>query len=182
MRLVFMVEERSMKELLEIILPRILPNNMEIPLIIPHSGKSDLAKSIPIKLKAWQNPDDKFIILHDQDSHDCMQLKADLESLCKNSKNDCLIRIVCTELESWYFGDLTAVSLAYGKDYTSLGVKRKYREPDKLKNAKEELHKLIPVYQPLSGARKIAVHMDKDQNTSPSFKVFVRGVEKMCVG
>ena len=115
MRFVFMVEEPSMKALLEILLPRILPDNVE-PLIISHSGKSDLKKSIPIKLRAWQSLDDKFIILHDQDSNDCMQLKADLLSLCKNSRNQCIVRIVCIELEAWYFGDLKAVSLAYGKD------------------------------------------------------------------
>ena len=160
MRLVFMVEEPSMKELLEVMLPKILPDNFETPIIIPHSGKSDLAKSIPIKLRSWQNPKDKFIIVHDQDSSDCIKLKADLLSLCKNSRNNCLIRIVCNELESWYFGDLNAVSLAYGEDYVLLSNKRKYRVPDKLKNAKEELRKLIPAYQPISGAKKIAVHMD----------------------
>jgi hypothetical protein len=180
MRLVFMVEERSMKELLEILLPKIVPDGLEVPLIIPHNGKSDLAKSIPRKLRSWQNPNDRFIIVHDQDSSNCMQLKADLLSLCENSRNDCLIRIVCDELESWYFGDLTAVSLAYGKDYTQLAAKRKYRAPDKLKNAKQELRKIIPTYQPIDGARRIAIHMDLDSNTSPSFKVFVSGVRKMC--
>jgi len=180
MRLVFMVEERSMKELLEIMLPKILPDSFETPLIIPHNGKRDLAKSIPKKLKAWQNPDDRFIIVHDQDSSDCKKLKAELLSLCENSRNIFLIRIVCVELESWYFGDLKAVSLAYGKDYVPLAAKRKYRVPDKLKNAKQELRKIIPAYQPIGGARKISVHMDVDNNISPSFKMFVSGVKKMC--
>lgn len=180
MRLVFMVEERSMKELLEIVLPKILPSGSEKPLIIQHSGKSHLAKSIPTKLRAWQNSDDKFIIVHDQDSNDCERLKAKLLSLCENSRNDCLIRIVCVELESWYFGDLAAVSCAYGINHTSLSAKRKYREPDKLKNAKEELRKLVPLYQPISGAKNIALHMNIDKNTSHSFNVFVRGVRKMC--
>ena len=65
MRLVFLVEERSMKELLEIVLPKILPGSIVKPQIIAHNGKSDLAASIPKKLKAWQNVDDKFIIVHD---------------------------------------------------------------------------------------------------------------------
>ena len=181
MRLVFMVEERSMKELLEIILPKILPDDIESPVIIPHNGKSDLAKSIPRKLRGWQNSDDKFIIVHDQDSRDCIKLKAELLNLCENSKNDCLIRIVCDELESWYFGDLNAVSRAYGNDYTPLALKRKYRIPDKLVNAKQELRKIIPVYQPLDGARKIAGYMEMDRNTSHSFKVFVDGVKKLCM-
>lgn len=180
MRLVFMVEERSMKELLEVLLLKILPSDYEKPLIIPHNGKKDLEKSIPKKLRAWQNSNDKFIIVHDQDSNDCKTLKANLLSLCKDGRNDCLIRIVCVELESWYFGDLAAVSCAYGKNYTSLSANRKYREPDRLRNAKEEFRKLVPLYRPISSAKEIASHMKPDQNTSHSFSVFVSGVRKMC--
>ena len=175
-----MVEERSMKELLEVVLSKILPKGIETPLIIPHNGKRDLAKSIPVKLKAWQNSDDKFIIVHDQDANDCMQLKTELLSLCKSSRNNCLIRIVCTELESWYFGDLKAVSLAYGKDYTALAAKRKYRMPDKIFSAKQELRKIIPTYQPIEGSKKISTYMDVERNTSISFNKFVSGVRKMC--
>jgi hypothetical protein len=168
-----------MRKLLEVILPKILPDDFERPLVITHSGKSDLAKSIPRKLRAWQEPNDKFVILHDQDGSDCVQLKTELLSLCKNSKNDCLIRIVCNELESWFFGDLAAISLAYDRDYMQLGAKRKYRTPDNLSNAKEELRKLIPEYQPISGAGRIAAHMDLDNNSSRSFNVFISGVKKV---
>jgi len=180
MRLVFMVEESSMKELLEILLPNILPVGIEKPLIIPHNGKNDLAKSIPVKLRAWKNPDDKFIIVHDQDSNDCYLLKTELHSLCKNSKNECLIRIVCTELESWYFGDLSAVSNAYGNDYTHLSVKRKYRTPDKIKNAKREFKTIVPTYQPIEGAKKIGGYLNVSNNTSNSFQVFINGIYKLC--
>jgi uncharacterized protein YktA (UPF0223 family) len=181
MRLVFMVEEPSMKELLEILLPKILPEGMEKPLIIKHNGKSDLAASIPRKLKGWQNPEDKFIIIHDQDSYDdCKLLKEELFKLSKNSRNDVLIRIACRELEAWYFGDLEAVSRAYNEDLTKLSLKRKYRNPDKIGNAKDEIRKLIPKHQQISGARLIAKHMNVEQNTSPSFNAFVNGVRKMA--
>jgi len=181
MRLVFLVEERSMKEFLEILMPKILPESMESPLIIEHNGKSDLAASIPRKLRAWQNPDDIFIIVHDQDSNDCKKLKNDLFELCKSSKNEFLIRIACKELEAWYFGDLAAVSLAYGKDYTKITQKKKYREPDKIANAKEEFRKLIPSHQQIAGAKLIAKHMSIDKNISVSFNVFINGVRKMIV-
>jgi len=180
MRLVFMVEEPSMRELLKIILSKILPSDFETSLILSHDGKQDLEESIPKKLRAWQNSNDKFIIVHDQDSNDCIQLKTKLLSLCENSRNDCLVRIVCSELESWYFGDLTAVSLAYGKDYTSLIAKRKYRVPDQLGNAKQEFRKIVPAYQPIDGAKKIAMHMNVDNNTSLSFNTFVSGIKRMC--
>ena len=179
MRLVFMVEEPSMKELLNVLLPQILPDDVEA-LIITHSGKGDLQRSIPKKLRNWQSQSDRFIIVHDQDSNDCMQLKAELISLCENSRNDYLVRIVCDELEAWYFGDLSAVSCAYGKDYAQLAAKKKYRAPDKLKNAKQELRKIIPTYQPIDGAKRIATHMDVDNNTSKSFNIFVSGVKRMC--
>ena len=179
MRLVFMVEEPSMKELLSILLPQVVPDDIAW-VIIPHNGKRDLQLSVPKKLRGWSMLDDKFVIVHDQDNNDCIQLKANLVSLCENSRNDYLIRIVCVELESWYFGDLSAVSNAYGGDYTPLSAKRKYRAPDKMKNAKVELRKLIPSYQPIAGAKKIAVHMKIDNNSSPSFNVFISGIRKLC--
>lgn len=181
MRLVFMVEERSMKELLEILLPKILPDAIEPPVIIAHNGKSDLAASIPRKLRAWQNKDDKFVIVHDKDSNDCNVLKSELLNLCENDSSKCLVRIVCTELESWYFGDLSAVSAAYKKDFTKLSAKRKYRDPDSIANAKDELYKLIPTYQQISGAKKIAPHMVVGNNSSHSFNVFVSGVKRFSV-
>ena len=182
MRLVFMVEERSMKELLEVLLPKILPDSMDKPIVIAHNGKSDLAASIPRKLRAWHIPDDRFIIVHDQDSHeDCKQLKEDLLALCKDCQHDVMVRIACREMEAWYFGDLAAVSLAYGKDFTTLVDKKKYREPDKIGNPKDEIRKLLPTHQQISGAKLIAQHMSIEQNTSPSFNVFIKGVREMAV-
>ena len=64
--------------------------------------------------------------------------------------------------------------------YSCKFAKRKYREPDKLKNAKQELRRIIPTYQPIDGAKKITAHMDVDNNTSHSFKVFVRSIRKMA--
>ena len=53
-RIVFLLEEYSMKVLLEGLLPRLFP---ELPfLCIPHQGKQDLEKSIPRKLRAWREP------------------------------------------------------------------------------------------------------------------------------
>ena len=46
MKLVFFLEEESMKELLDGILPKILPDNITFK-TIPHEGKYDLEKSFP---------------------------------------------------------------------------------------------------------------------------------------
>ncbi|GMO70200.1 MAG: hypothetical protein Ta2A_18760 [Treponemataceae bacterium] len=44
-KLIFLLEEQSMKEVLEIILPKILPANISFT-CIPHNGKSHLRKSV----------------------------------------------------------------------------------------------------------------------------------------
>ncbi len=179
MTLVFLLEESSMKEVLDIILPQILPKDVTFK-TIAHSGKSDLEASIPHKLKAWRQPDTKFVIVMDQDSGDCIQVKRKLQDLASPYNREVLIRIACKELEAWYFGDLRAVSLAYNSDVKKLSQKRKYRIPDSIGNPKEELQKLFPKHQQLDGARKIAVHMDISHNSSTSFNAFVSGVRKFA--
>lgn len=179
MTIIFLLEERSMKEVLDIILPQILPENVEFR-TIPHNGKSDLEESIPHKLKAWRQPDTKFVIIRDQDSADCIEVKKALLDLVEKYERDVLIRIACKELEAWYFGDLKAVSKAYNCNVTELARKKKYRIPDNIGNPKQELRKLFPKHQQLDGARRIAVHMDVENNTSTSFNYFVSGVKKLC--
>lgn len=76
MKIVFLLEERSMKELIDGLIPRILPEEVSF-LSIPHEGKSDLEKSIPRKISSWRDadPNVKFVIVHDQDSNNCVELK-----------------------------------------------------------------------------------------------------------
>ena len=179
MKLVFMLEEASMKAVLDLILPKILPPNVSFQ-TISHNGKSDLRKSIPIKLRGWSEPDVQFIIVHDQDSSDCFQLKQHLSALCNPYGRNVLVRIACRELESWYFGDLKAVSLAYNQNLVPLSEKRKYRIPDAIENPKEELKRLVPKHQQISGARMIASHMDPCINTSQSFNALVHGIKRIC--
>lgn len=179
MKLVFMLEERSMKELLDGILPKILPEDVSF-LTIPHEGKSDLEKSLPIKLKAWNEPDVAFVVVHDQDSNDCIELKQKLTELCSGYGKRVLIRIPCHELESWYWGDLNAVSAAYGCDLTKLRRRKSYRDPDKISNPKQELKRYVPQLEQIDGARRIAPYMQINENASYSFNVFVKGVQALC--
>lgn len=178
MKLVFLLEEQSMKMLLDGILPHILPEGVRFQ-TIPHEGKSDLKRSLPVKLKAWNEPDVAFVVVHDQDSNDCMELKRELTELCAGYGRRVLIRIPCHELESWYWGDLAAVSSAFGKDLSYLHRQSKYREPDKIVNPKYELKRYLPQMGQIEGARKIAPYMDIENNTSYSFGVFVRGVQAL---
>ncbi len=179
MKLIFMLEERSMKELLDRILPKIMPENVGFR-TISHAGKRDLELSLPRKLRAWNEPDAVFVVVHDQDSNDCMELKRELQGICALSGRQVLIRIACHELEAWYWGDLAAVSEAYGVDLKYLSAKRKYRNPDSIDHPKNELKRYLPQMSQIDGARRIAPHMNLEENTSHSFQVFVQGVKKLC--
>jgi hypothetical protein len=179
-QVVFLLEEPSMREVLGVILPRILPPEISF-LLIAHEGKQDLERSIPRKLRAWQNPEACFVIMRDQDSADCQLLKQHLHQLCEASgQTKYLVRIVCRELESWFLGDLKAVSLAFkSPKLAKLQEKEKFRNPDRLASAAIELQKLVRDYQKLGGARSIAPHLDLAVNRSRSFQVFLSGLQRI---
>jgi hypothetical protein len=179
-QLVFLLEEESMKALLEILLPQILPPEVCF-LCIPHEGKQDLEKSIPRKLRAWQTPGTSFVIVRDKDGADCVEIKNRLVNLCQQAgRGDSLVRIACHELESWFLGDLAAVEKAFNiKKLAGQQQSRKYKEPDKLSNASEELQKLVKGYRKVSGAKKIAACLTINQNYSHSFNCFIDGVRGM---
>lgn len=118
----------------------------------------------------------KFIVVQDQDSNDCRELKEKLLEFCKNSEKEVLVRIACHELEAWYFGDMNALSVAYGVDLSTAKRKKKYRIPDGIMNPKAELKRLLPEHQQISGARKIAPVIGIEDNSSVSFQMFVNGI------
>ena len=184
-RIEILVEEKSMKELLSVLLPTILPNNWildENYFIRSFEGKSDLQKNIPSKVKVlsnWNHEPTGVVVLQDQDSADCRVLKSKLLKLCNDSGN-CpnLIRIVCKELEAWYIGDFKAIQLAYPKFKGDLYKNRaKYRNPD-LCNASYELRKILPEFQKVSSAKKIAPFLNINNNRSESFNQTISGILK----
>ncbi len=182
-RLVFLVEERSIAEVLETLLPRLLPEEIAYQ-VVPHEGKSDLERSIPHKLRGWKEPEVRFVIVRDNDRADCKALKARLQQVCSaNGRPDTVIRLVCQELEAWYLGDLNAVAQAYGR----LGLGRSqernpYRNPDQISSPSQLLQKLIPEHSQIAGAKAIAPYMSLEQNRSHSFHVFVQGVRHLLYG
>lgn len=179
--LVFLLEEPSAQEMLKGFLPKILPQNVNFR-TIPFEGKSDLENRLERKLKGYLNPNAKFIVLRDKDAGDCHIIKQRLFTKCQNSgKSDFLIRIACHELESWYLADLYAVETGMNKrGLAKLQNKAKFRSPDQLANAAQELERLVPEYDKVSGSRKIAPCLDPSNTRSHSFMVFVQGVKRMC--
>ena len=181
MKLIFLLEEPSMKYLLDELLPRILPPDVTFQ-TIPHHGKRDLERSIPRKLRGWKEPGDiRFVILHDQDTKDCVSLKQELLQLCAVTDRPCLVRIACQEMEAWYFGDIDALCAAYDRPKLREVIgKKKFRVPDAIPDPKEELYRLILEHQQISGAKRVAPHMDIERNTSARFQQFVRGVRRLA--
>lgn len=184
-RIEILVEEPSMKEFLNIFLPRVLDDywvlNQNI-FIRSFQGKSDLQKNIPSKIKAyshWHEPIG-VVILQDQDSNDCIELKKRLIELCQNN-GDCptLVRIVCRELESWYLGDFEAIGKSYpGFKFEKHINKSKFRDPDTC-NAYHDLKKILPEFQKVDGAKRIAPNINITNNRSNSFHQTIRGMHKL---
>ena len=183
-RLIFLLEEPSMKTLLDRLLPRLFPDWVEGRHFqcIPHEGKSDLDRSIPIKLRAWRIPDDRFVIVRDNDNADCIDLKARIKAICvANGRPETLIRLVCQELESWYIGDLQALAEAFGDPkLDSPALRKRYRDPDRWQKPSLELKRLIPNFQKGSGARAMAVRLREFGNRSRSFQKFTEGIARIA--
>ena len=183
MKIVFLLEEPSMAELLRLLLPRVLPPGVMF-LCVPHEGKTDLEASIPRKLRGWREPGVNFVVVRDQDNADCRVVKARLRELCAaGGRPETLVRIVCRELEAWYLADLAAVE--QGLQTTGLARQqgdRKFRQPERLGSPSRELKKLAPTFQKVGGAKAIAPHLDLDNERATSFRVFVTGVRRLAGG
>lgn len=175
-KVIFLLEEASMKAFLESYLPRLLPS-LDF-LCIRHDGKQDLEKSIPRKLKAWD--DAFFVVVRDNDSADCHAIKGRLQKLCEQAgRPDTLIRIACQELEAWYLGAPESLATVYARPkLAELGRKAKYRNPDRLGSPSAELAKLVPEFRKMDGARRMgmAMPLQVQQNRSGSYRAFVTGV------
>lgn len=179
--LLFLLEELSARTMLESFLPNILPADIFVRYMV-FEGKRDLEKRLVKRVREWQMPETRFVVIHDQDSANCIELKQKLSGLCVQSgkARETLIRIPCHELENWYLGDLAAVERALQiRGLARLQQTAKFRNPDHLSNADVELTKLTKYkYQKVSGSREIGKHLSIQGNCSRSFQVFVEGLQR----
>lgn len=177
-RVVFLLEEYSMKVLLEELLPRLFPT---LPfLCVAHEGKQDLERSVPRKLAAWREPGARFIVVRDNDNGDCRALKQRLVGLC-TARADTIVRIARQELEAWYLGDPIALAEAF-KDpqLAEVGRRARFRDPDAVPQPAKALEKLVSEFQKVSGARRLAPHLDPARNRSASFSAFIEAVRRLA--
>lgn len=178
-RIVFLLEELSMRVLLEGLLPRVFPG---LPfLCIHHEGKQDLERSVLRKLRGWREPGVRFVVVRDNDASDCVTVKHRLLDLCKEGRRpDTLVRIACQELEAWYFGEPDAIAKGFGRPaLCRLGRKARYRDADSIAKPSAELKKLVPEFQKISGARLMAPRLSPGNNRSRSFQNFVSGMDRL---
>jgi Domain of unknown function (DUF4276) len=179
-----LTEEPSMEYFLRGLLPRILPGDYALDqncFIRPHEGKSDLKKSIPRKMSAYQHfgYPVKVLIVHDQDANDCVLLKKDLLALSKPTSVPILVRIACRELENWYLGDFSALEQVYPEIRASeLYRKAKFRNPDNVFGSKE-IKSLSNNFTKTGAARVLGPIIDVSENNSPSFQQFITGLSKL---
>ncbi|EKN4206973.1 DUF4276 family protein [Yersinia ruckeri] len=178
--IVFLLEELSAAEMLKGLVPRIIQDNI-IVRYIAFEGKNDLEKQLTKKLRGWQTPNTTFVIIRDKDGGDGPTIKQRLVGLCAASgKENYLIRIACHELESWYLGDLFSVDLALNLNTSPQQNNKKFRTPDNLANAAEELIKLTNhSYQKVAGSRAIGKVLRIDGNLSHSYNVFISGLQSI---
>lgn len=179
--LVFFVEGRSEKALLQGLVPRLVPAELPIR-IIPFEGKTDLESQLVRRMRGYQNREACFIVMRDQDSGDCKRIKSKLRALCiEAGRSNAVIRIACREIESFFLADLVALETALG--LTGLARRqgqRNYRDPDRLSSPSLELDRLTRgIYQKVSGSRAIGPHLDLKNNRSNSFKVLVEAIERL---
>ena len=170
-----------MQELLDGLLPRLFPG---LPFkCVPHEGKNDLERSIPRKLRGWREPDVRFAVVRDNDGGDCRARKKALRKLCQSAqRDDTLIRIVCQGLEAWYLGEPDALADAFGCEaLRSIGRKAQFRDVDSVQRPHEAIERLVPEFQKVSGARRMARHLSRKRNTSVSFQMFVAGIAAVAV-
>ena len=180
--IVFILEERSAEELLKGLLPRLSIPEVHFEYIVCE-GKQDLEKQVAKLLNGWQTPNSAFIVLLDQDQENCKKIKKRLLNKFENIRQKYIIRIACRELESWYFGDLTAVEKALHWEEGRLiryRDKKQYRVPDKIQNPAKELRQITKgFYQKISGSRAIGPELSLTANRSDSFNAFIKGVRKI---
>lgn len=179
-QLVFLLEEPSARDLLEGLLPRLLPRSVHVHYLV-FEGKQDLERQLVRKMKGWRRPGSVFIVLRDQDSADCREVKKRLVELVEASgRAPALVRVACRELEAWIVGDWRAVAEAFeSPGLAAQQGKAAHRAPDQLVRPVEAIRRFLPEYQKRDGARRVGRLLDPARNVSPSFQAFCAGLRRL---
>lgn len=178
----FLVEDYSMKQFLEGILPRLdfAVNTFEIK---HHNGKEDLLGSLTKVIPTLSKRAQHIVVLIDRDQQNCIELKNKIKEKMTCCSCPYTLRIACYELETWFLGDLNAIAQC------SERFKPKYFEnKDKFKavdniagKPSAKLEEMMPDWKNLYSskpkfAEKISrfITLELNHNRSHSFRVFLK--------
>lgn len=206
MHIEFLVEDSSGAALLELLVPKIIgspadphtwnthaykgigrtPKNLR-PATEAH--KRILLDRLPLILRGYAKSPGIDAVVVDSDRKNCQEFLSELRSVAEASGlPETMFRIAIEEIEAWYLGDRPAIQAAYNR--AKLATLSNYSQ-DSVCGTWERLADVVypggvkavnRVGWPLPGtlkhewAERIGAHMNVDQNDSPSFRKFVRGL------
>lgn len=164
--LVIFTEEESMEVTLRALLPKLGIADFQI---VTFQGARDLETSLTRRIRLWRDPRARFLVIRDNDNGDCRARKQRLMDLIASAgaTRRAKVRIVMQELEAWFLGDPAALEKA--------GLLAPGSRPAWLRNPETEaqpvsrLKRLDPGYGKVTGARRIAPHLDPRRNQARSF-------------
>lgn len=180
-------EEASAKNVFDVILRKVLPENVYFR-VYPHQGKQDLEKALRNSLPTISRmPGSKVLITRDQDSADCKDVKSSIqEIIAGNCQCDNVIRIACRELEAWFLGDLEAIKNVFPRfKPESFQSKADFRNVDKISNPDKYLLRIIPELKNRASLPKLAVseaiapYLDLERNLSASFNHTISAIKRI---
>ncbi len=178
------LEEESAKEVLQVILPKVLGEDVNITYKV-YQGKHDLGKHVEKGLRDHNVPNTQYLVMRDSDSSLISELREELtEKVVRSGKGDkTMIHIANHELENYFLGDLQAVE-------QGLGVKIPHLKKSKYTNAQKSIEEVENApqllkgitkgkYQKGSSPKEIAPYMKVDgTNRSKSFNELLSGVQE----
>lgn len=188
-----LVEDRSTEAFLHALLGRFLPHDQTFG-VRTFAGKQDILKKMEGRLRGYKHwPDNlRIIVLLDCDNDDCMRLKARMEHAAQMAELPTASsaadgawrvanRIAVEELEAWYFGNWRAVRAAFPRVPANTDRKQGYRDSDKISGGTWEAFERIMNrsgyfkggLNKIEAAQKIGGHIVPEENSSPSFQVFM---------
>jgi hypothetical protein len=157
-----------------------LPDQVEAP---PNPRDRSLLHQLPAKLRAFGKGTDPVVILVDADDDACGDLKARIAAMVAEvaPKLSVVVRIAVEETESFYLGDWVAIREAFpNADRSHL---EDYK-PDSICGAWELFGRVVDdqsenkVAWASAMARTLAVTVER--NASPSFRAFVRALQRVA--